>query len=344
MENLNYDVADNHGHVPVMRERMADLLRPQVETAGDNAVLVDATLGAGGHTRYFLEAFPNVRVIGVDRDQQALRNATERLAPYGDRFIGVNARFDELGSAIAEGEGYNFDLARSVGLAGALFDLGVSSMQLDQADRGFAYKTDAPLDMRMDPSQGITAADVLNTYSHGDLARILKTYGDERFAGKIASAVLKERGKEPFTNSARLVELLYDAIPAATRRTGGHPAKRTFQALRVEVNRELEAIENVLPVITQALSVGGRAVFMSYQSLEDRIVKAAFKELTKSTTPAGLPMDLPGTAPKFTIVTRGAEKASEEEIAENSRAASVRVRAIERLEGMPEFLPPGGRP
>ena len=217
-------------------------------------------------------------------------------------------------------------------------------MQLDQADRGFAYKTDAPLDMRMDPSQGITAADVLNTYSHGDLARILKTYGDERFAGKIASAVLKERDKEPFTNSARLVELLYDAIPAATRRTGGHPAKRTFQALRVEVNRELEAIENVLPVITQALSVGGRAVFMSYQSLEDRIVKAAFKELTTSTTPAGLPMDLPGTAPKFTIVTRGAEKASEEEIAENSRAASVRVRAIERLEGMSEFLPPGGRP
>lgn len=193
----------------------------------------------------------------------------------------------------------------------------------------------------MDPSQGITAADVLNTYSHGDLARVLKTYGDERFAGKIASAVLKERDKEPFENSARLVELLYDVIPAATRRTGGHPAKRTFQALRVEVNRELEAIENVLPVITRALSEGGRAVFMSYQSLEDRIVKAAFKELTTSKTPAGLPMDLPGTAPKFKIVTRGAEKASEEEVAENSRAASVRVRAIERLEGMPEFLPPG---
>lgn len=342
-KDLNYDVAENHGHVPVMRERMADLLRPQVEAAGDKAVLVDATLGAGGHTRYFLESFPEARVIGVDRDKQALRNASERLAPYGDRFVGVNARFDELGSAIAEGDGDIFDSARTVGIAGALFDLGVSSMQLDQADRGFAYKADAPLDMRMDPSQGITAADVLNTYSHGDLARVLKTYGDERFAGKIASAVLRERDKEPFVNSARLVELLYDVIPAATRRTGGHPAKRTFQALRVEVNRELEAIENVLPVITQALSEGGRAVFMSYQSLEDRIVKAAFKELTTSKTPAGLPMDLPGTAPKFKIVTRGAEKASEEEIVENSRAASVRVRAIERLEGMPEFLPPGGR-
>ncbi|MFW0176508.1 16S rRNA (cytosine(1402)-N(4))-methyltransferase RsmH [Corynebacterium sp. MSK122] len=342
-KDLNYDVAENHGHVPVMRERMADLLRPQVEAAGDKAVLVDATLGAGGHTRYFLESFPGARVIGVDRDKQALRNASERLAPYGDRFVGVNARFDELGSAIAEGDGDIFDSARTVGIAGALFDLGVSSMQLDQADRGFAYKADAPLDMRMDPSQGITAADVLNTYSHGDLARVLKTYGDERFAGKIASAVLRERDKEPFVNSARLVELLYDVIPAATRRTGGHPAKRTFQALRVEVNRELEAIENVLPVITQALSEGGRAVFMSYQSLEDRIVKAAFKELTTSKMPAGLPMDLPGTAPKFKIVTRGAEKASEEEITENSRAASVRVRAIERLEGIPEFLPSGGR-
>ena len=229
-------------------------------------------------------------------------------------------------------------------MAGALFDLGVSSMQLDQVERGFAYKTDAPLDMRMDPSQGITAADVLNTYSHGDLARVLKTYGDERFAGKIASAVLKEREKEPFSNSGRLVELLYATIPAATRRTGGHPAKRTFQALRVEVNRELEAIEQVIPVITDSLAVGGRAVFMSYQSLEDRIVKQAFKQLSTSTTPAGLPMDLPGTAAHFSIVTRGAEKASDAEIAENPRAASVRVRALERVEGTPSFHGPGGTP
>ena len=343
-KDLNYDVAENHGHVPVMRERMADLLRPQVEAAGDKAVLVDATLGAGGHTRYFLESFPEARVIGVDRDKQALRNASERLAPYGDRFVGVNARFDELGSAIAEGDGDIFDSARTVGIAGALFDLGVSSMQLDQADRGFAYKADAPLDMRMDPRQGMTAADILNTYSHGDLARILKTYGDERFAGKIASAVLRERDKEPFSNSARLVDLLYATIPAATRRTGGHPAKRTFQALRVEVNRELEAIEQVIPVITDALSIGGRAVFMSYQSLEDRIVKHAFTKLSTSTTPAGLPMDLPGTAAHYSVVTRGAEKTSQEEIAENPRAASVRVRALERLEGAPSFHEPGGRP
>lgn len=337
---VNYDVADNHGHVPVMRERMAQLLEPAV--AGDNAVLIDGTLGAGGHTEYFLNKFPNVRVIGVDRDGASLAAATERLAPFGDRFVGVNARFDDVCAEIERAEGAIFDVAREHGIAGALFDLGVSSMQLDQVERGFAYKTDAPLDMRMDPSHGITAADILNTYSHGDLARILKTYGDERFAGKIASAVLKEREKEPFSNSERLVELLYSTIPAATRRTGGHPAKRTFQALRVEVNRELEAIEQVIPVITDALTVGGRAVFMSYQSLEDRIVKQAFAELTKSKTPAGLPMDLPGTAPKFKTVTRGAEKASAEEIEENSRAASVRVRAIERLEGEPSLHPPGG--
>lgn len=341
-ETITYDVNDNHGHVPVMRERMAQLLAPAVEAAGENAVIVDGTLGAGGHSEYFLQKFPSVRIIGVDRDGQSLSNASQRLSAFPERFVGVNDRFDEVGGAIARGEHEIFAAARNNGVAGALFDLGVSSMQLDQVDRGFAYKTDAPLDMRMDPSLGITAADVLNTYSHGDLARVLKTYGDERFAGKIASAVLKEREKEPFTTSARLVELLYDVIPAATRRTGGHPAKRTFQALRVEVNRELEAIEQVIPVITDALSVGGRAVFMSYQSLEDRIVKQAFKELSTSTTPAGLPMDLPGTAAHYSIVTRGAEKASEEEMAENSRAVSVRVRALERVDGTPSFHDPGG--
>lgn len=339
--DVNYDIADNHGHVPVMRERMAQLIAPAVEAAGDNAVIVDGTLGAGGHTEYFLKTFPQAHVIGVDRDGASLAAATERLAPFADRFIGVGCRFDEFGTAINDGDHPILRLAASRGIAGALFDLGVSSMQLDQVERGFAYRTDAPLDMRMDPTQPLTAADILNTYSHGEIARILKTYGDERFAGKIASAVLKEREKEPFTTSGRLVELLYAAIPAATRRTGGHPAKRTFQALRVEVNRELEAIEQVIPVITDALHVGGRAVFMSYQSLEDRIVKAAFKELTTSKTPPGLPMELPGMAAQYATVTRGSEKATPEEIEENSRAASVRVRAIERLDGEHHIHGPG---
>lgn len=317
-----------HGHVPVMRERMAELLAPAV---GTDAVLIDATLGAGGHTEHFLTTFPGARVIGVDRDPNALAEATERLAPFGDRFAAVQARFDEMGEAIAAAEGEAFDLVRANGVAGALFDLGVSSMQLDQADRGFAYRVDAPLDMRMDPTRGITAAEVLNTYSHGELAHVLKTYGDERFAGKIASAVVKEREREPFTTSARLVELLYDTIPAATRRTGGHPAKRTFQALRVEVNGELDAIRNVIPVITDLLAVGGRVVFMSYQSHEDKIIKSALRELTTSKTPPGLPMDLPGTEAKFALITHGAEQASKEEIERNPRAAPVRVRGIKKL-------------
>ncbi|QMV85013.1 16S rRNA (cytosine(1402)-N(4))-methyltransferase RsmH [Corynebacterium hindlerae] len=328
----SFEIKDNHGHVPVMRDRMAELLRPGVEKLAAHAVLIDGTLGAGGHTEHFLKTLPQVSVIGIDRDPQALADATERLSPFKDRFVGVQTRFDGLAQAVDNGEGEIFERAREYGIAGALFDLGVSSMQLDQAERGFAYKVDAPLDMRMDPTKGITAADVLNTYDHGQLAHVLKAYGDERFAGKIASAVLREREKEPFTNSARLVELLYATIPAATRRAGGHPAKRTFQALRVEVNGELDALRNVIPQVCDRLAVGGRVVFMSYQSLEDKIVKKALAELTTSKTPPGLPMDLPGTAPQFTLVTRGAETATESEIAENPRSAPVRVRAAERIQ------------
>lgn len=333
-DSVSYDLEENHGHVPVMRARMAALIAPCVEDMGEDAVIIDGTLGAGGHSEYFLEAFPKAKVIGLDRDTKSLSEARERLSRFGDRFLGIHTRFDHYAPLVDELAQEGNAVAQCAvdnGIAGALFDLGVSSMQLDQAERGFAYSVDAPLDMRMDPSTGFTAADILNTYSHGEIARILKTYGDERFAGKIASAVIKEREKQPFTSSARLVELLYNTIPAATRRTGGHPAKRTFQALRVEVNKELESIEQVLPVITDQLAQGGRAVFMSYQSLEDKIVKSFFKDLTTSKTPPGLPIDLPDTAPKFKLITRGAEKANEDEIAENPRAASVRVRAIEAL-------------
>lgn len=327
------DDQPSYGHVPVLRDRMGDLLAPAVEKAvatHGTAVLVDATLGAGGHTEHFLSTFPHASVIGIDRDPAALKEASQRLACFGGRFVAVQARFDEVADIVESGEGPIFDAARRNGIAGALFDLGVSSMQLDQVERGFAYRTDAPLDMRMDPTHGLTAADVLNTYEHGDLARVLKTYGDERFAGKIATAILREREREPFSTSGRLVQLLYDTIPAATRRTGGHPAKRTFQALRVEVNKELDAIDNAIPAIASILAVGGRAVFMSYQSLEDRIVKQAFTQMSTSQTPPGLPMDLPGTEAKFRIITRGAEKASQQEIDSNPRATPVRVRAIER--------------
>lgn len=333
---MDFGIDANHGHVPVMRDRMGDLLRPAVDAFGGGAVIVDGTLGAGGHTEYFLSEFPAATVIGIDRDGAALEQATGRLEKFGDRFVPVRGRFDCLADELEGNTHPVFQRVRETGLAGAFFDLGVSSMQLDQEERGFAYRVDAPLDMRMDPSTGMTAADVLNTYSHGDLARVLKTYGDERFAGKIASAVVAEREKEPFDRSGRLVDLLYNVIPAATRRTGGHPAKRTFQALRVEVNRELDALSNVIPMVADALGPGGRAVFMSYQSHEDKLVKRAFAELTESKSPPGLPTELPDMAPHFRLVTRGAEQASEAEIELNRRAASVRVRAVEKLDTGPD--------
>lgn len=328
----SYDIAAHHGHVPVLRERMAELLAPGVAAQNQTQVILDGTLGAGGHTEYFLRTFPEAMVIGLDRDHHSLELARKRLAQFGDRFLALYCRFDQYQEPLEEvHEHPAAAMALEHGFCGALFDLGVSSMQLDQAERGFAYRIDAPLDMRMDDSTGISAADVLNTYSHGELARVLKVYGEERFASQIARAVLRERERAPFTTSKRLVELLYDTIPAAARRTGGHPAKRTFQALRIEVNRELEAVEAVIPLVTSQLAKGGRAVFMSYQSLEDKIVKAKFRELSTSTTPPGLPMDLPGTAAKFKLITKGAEMADEAEITANPRAASVRVRALESL-------------
>ncbi|AZG43698.1 16S rRNA (cytosine(1402)-N(4))-methyltransferase RsmH [Gordonia insulae] len=315
------------GHLPVMADRMIDLITPAF-SRGDSAdtapVFVDATLGAGGHTELILRADPAVRVLGIDRDSTALDIARERLAGFGDRITFHQARFDEIGDVVTEAGLDRIDAA--------LFDLGVSSMQLDRPDRGFAYAVDAPLDMRMNSSETVTAADILNTYSHGDLARILSEYGEERFAGKIASAVLRERERAPFTTSGRLVELLYAAIPAATRRTGGHPAKRTFQALRIEVNHELDALRRAIPAALGVLGVGGRVAVMSYQSLEDRIVKREFASRTTSTSPRGLPVELPGSAPDFRLITRGAEQADETERAQNPRSASVRVRVIERVE------------
>ncbi|GED98278.1 16S rRNA (cytosine(1402)-N(4))-methyltransferase RsmH [Gordonia crocea] len=320
-----------HGHIPVMAQRILDLLAPAVtrhSATGEGAVVVDATLGAGGHTELLLRAFAGLTVVGIDRDGAARQGAAARLAPFGDR-VSINAgRYDELARVLAEPVGLGRALPE---VDGVLFDLGVSSMQLDQRNRGFAYAVDAPLDMRMNTDDPLTAADVLNTYSHGELARVLADYGEERFAGRIASAVVAARREQPFTTSGRLVELLYSTIPAATRRTGGHPAKRTFQALRIEVNGELDSLKAALPAALDALAVGGRAVVMSYQSLEDRIVKREFAQRSRSSSPAGLPVELPGTAARFALVTRGAEQATEDEIEANPRSAPARVRAIERI-------------
>jgi 16S rRNA (cytosine1402-N4)-methyltransferase len=204
-------------------------------------------------------------------------------------------------------------------------------MQLDRAERGFSYAADAPLDMRMDPDLPLTAAVILNTYGKAALTRILREFGDERFAPRIAGFIIRRREREPFTSTGELVELLYDAIPAATRRTGGHPAKRTFQALRIAVNAELDSLSAALPAALDALTIGGRAVVMAYQSLEDRIVKGVFTAATASRTPAGLPVELPGYEPEFGLLLRGAERADTDEIERNPRSEAVRLRAVQRL-------------
>jgi 16S rRNA (cytosine1402-N4)-methyltransferase len=311
----------NPSHVPVLLDRVVALVAPALERPG--AVLVDATLGLGGHTEAVLERCPQARVIGIDRDQHALERAGARLASYGERIALVHAVYDEIPHVLAENGLASVD--------GVLFDLGVSSMQLDVRERGFAYAEDAPLDMRMDDSEGLTAADVLNDYDERDLARLLRTWGEEKFARQIARAVVREREKQPFDRSARLVELIRDTIPAPARRTGGHPAKRTFQALRIEVNDELGVLRRAIPAAIDAVAVGGRVVVMSYHSLEDRIVKQAFTERTRSMVPVDLPVVPEGYEPALRLVTRGAERASAEETAENPRAASVRLRAVERV-------------
>ena len=309
------------GHTPVLLERCVSLLAPALDAPG--AVVVDATVGLGGHSAALLERFAGVRLVGLDRDPQALAAATERLRPFAGRATLVHAVYDGIAAVLAD-----LGLGR---VQGVLFDLGVSSMQLDDRDRGFAYAQDAPLDMRMDQTQGITAADVLNTYSGKDLARVLRDYGEERFAGRVADAIVREREREPFTGTARLAELVRSSIPAATRRTGGHPAKRTFQALRIEVNAELAALERALPAAVAAVDVGGRIAVLSYQSLEDRLVKRVFAAGSTSSAPRGLPVVLPEHEPTLRLLTRGAEAPSAEEIAANPRASSARLRAAERL-------------
>jgi 16S rRNA (cytosine1402-N4)-methyltransferase len=312
---------DRSGHVPVLLDRVVALVAPALQHEG--SVLVDATLGLGGHAEAVLERCPDASVVGIDRDVHALERTRVRLAPYAERLTLVHAVYDEIADVLADLGLRHVD--------GVLFDLGVSSMQLDHRERGFAYAEDAPLDMRMDDTAGRTAADVLNEYPVEELARILKWYGEERFARRIAETVVRERQKQPFTRSGRLVELLYEAIPAPARRTGGHPAKRTFQALRIEVNDELSALRRALPAAIDAIGVGGRVVVMSYHSLEDRITKHAFSRATRSDLPPDLPFVPQGHEPALRLVTRGSEKATAAEVADNPRAASVRLRAVERI-------------
>ena len=309
-------------HISVMRNRCVDLLTPAI-IASTNPVVVDATLGLGGHTEALLQKFPHLTVIGIDRDLDAIAKATERLAPYADRLKTAHATFDGIAEVVA-GFGHSH-------IDGALFDLGVSSMQLDQAERGFSYSQDAPLDMRMDRTQSLTAGEIINTYEPGQLVRILRTYGEEKFATRIVESIVKQRAIAPMNSTAQLAEMVKEAIPAATRRTGGNPAKRTFQALRIETNDELGTITRALPAALELLNIGARLVVMSFQSLEDRIVKQLFVASTTSGTPRDLPFELPEYAAKFSMITRGSETPTDVELEENSRSQSVRLRAIERV-------------
>jgi 16S rRNA (cytosine1402-N4)-methyltransferase len=318
-------------HVPVLLERCLELLSPALTRPG--AVHVDATLGLGGHAEAVLAAHPELTLVGLDRDPQALALAGRRLAGYAARTHLVHAVYDELPEVL--------DRLAIATVNGVLFDLGVSSLQLDEAGRGFSYAQDAPLDMRMDQSRGRTAEEVVNTYSAAELTRILRVYGEERFAARIAAAIVRDRARQRLTSSARLAELVRDAVPAAARRTGGHPAKRTFQALRIEVNGELAALERALPAALDTLAPGGRVVVLSYHSLEDRLVKQALAARARSTAPVDLPVEPPGTGPTLRLLTRGAETPGAAEVTANPRAASAKLRAAERLD--PAGSGPGQR-
>ena len=310
-------------HVPVLLRECLEMLAPAIERPG--AVLVDGTLGMGGHTEGALERFEGLTVIGIDRDPQAIELASARLQRFGTRFRAVHTTYDNIDTAVEE------QLGAGARVDGVLMDLGVSSLQLDEADRGFAYSKDAPLDMRMDATNGQSAADLLATASEGELIRILRTYGEEKFAPRIARLIIRRRDDAPITRTGELVDIIREAIPAPARRTGGNPAKRTFQALRVAVNDELTILERALPRALSSLRVGGRLVVESYQSLEDRIVKDVLRRGSTSAAPPGLPIIPDEMAPSLRLLTKGANKADQAEQDHNPRSASVRLRGAELI-------------
>ena len=323
MEPTHDDRPAEKRHVPVLLDTSVELLAPALQEPG--SIHVDATLGMGGHAAAVLQAAPHAHLVGIDRDPQALELARERLdrAGVGERATLVHATYDEIPEVLAE-----------LGLPGAhgvMMDLGLSSFQIDTADRGFSYAVDAPLDMRMDTSSdGPTAADLLRDLPEAEIARLLRDLGDERFAKRIARRIVEQRESAPLTRSGELVELLERAIPAASKASGGHPAKRTFQALRIAVNEELEILASAIESALDCLHVGGRIVVESYHSCEDRLVKTAFARRTRSTAPPGLPVELEEHRPSFAPLVRGAMQADDTERDTNSRAASVRLRALTR--------------
>ncbi len=311
-------------HEPVMATEVIDLL-----SAVPDGLVLDATLGGAGHARALLEASPGIRLLGIDRDPIAVAAATGELAKFGDRAVIRRSRFDSLGDVVRQVQDELGTPADQRGLTGVLFDLGVSSPQLDVAERGFSYRRDAPLDMRMDPTVGRTGADVVNESSEDVLVELFADNGETRFARRIARSIIAAR---PITTTGQLADIVREAIPAATRRTGGHPARRVFQAIRIAVNEELDQLQTGLDAALGLLRPGGRCVVISYHSGEDRMVKATF---TRAVTddchcPPGLPC-VCGADPQFRLVHRGSRRPSEDEVARNHRSEAARLRVVEHL-------------
>ncbi|HEY2332041.1 MAG TPA: 16S rRNA (cytosine(1402)-N(4))-methyltransferase RsmH [Acidimicrobiales bacterium] len=320
------DDGEGFEHRPVMVDEIVGLFGP-----APSGTVLDATVGGAGHAMAILEAHPHLRLLGLDRDPVAVAVASQRLRRFGDRAAVLHLRFDALAQAVDPSAGSRRPgvAPGEEGLSGALFDLGVSSPQLDRAERGFSHRFDAPLDMRMDPGEGPTAADVVNGYDEADLARLLFRLGDERHANRIARAIVAHR---PITTTGQLAEVIRDAIPAPARRRGGNPATRSFQAVRIEVNRELEILPDAIDTAIDLLAPGGRCAVLAYHSGEDRIVKERFRHAATGgcTCPPGLPC-VCGAVPAVRLLKRGAWKPTEAEVADNPRAGSARLRAVVKL-------------
>jgi 16S rRNA (cytosine1402-N4)-methyltransferase len=309
-------------HQPALVAEVVDFLAPALDTGG---TLVDATLGRGGHARALLDAAERARLVGIDRDAVALEESRANLAEFSDRTRFVRGDFKEIASLL--------ERLGDAEVRGVLFDLGVSSPQLDEPERGFGYRTEGPLDMRMDLSQELTAGDVVNDYPVAQLTSVIRRYGEERFASRIARAIERSR---PIETTTRLADVVKEAIPAATRRTGPHPARRTFQAIRIEVNGEITALEAALPTAVEVLEPGGRVAVISYHSLEDRIVKRYFNEEARGCTcPPEFPVCRCDAHARVRVLTRRPIRPPEAEIQHNPRASSAKLRVAERLEEAP---------
>ena len=317
-------------HQPVLAEEVVSFLVPALEHGG---VVVDATLGRAGHARLLLDAAPRARLVGIDRDPDAVEASRAHLASHRTRVRLVRDDFARLPAVLER-----------LGIAqvrGVLLDLGVSSPQLEDAHRGFSFRFDGPLDMRMDPTSGVSADDVVNGYGERGLARVIRHYGEERFAARIARAIVRAR---PIRSTGALAEIVARAMPAASRRTGGHPARRTFQAIRIEVNDELGALERALPAAAGALEIGGRIVVISYHSLEDRTVKRFFADESKGCTcPPDFPVCRCGGEARLRVLTRRPVRPGRDELEQNPRASAAKLRAAERIGAAAAPLPDAER-